>query len=76
MHSKWENFGLLLTTHFTNSEATQQMAAHVAALHAARSDWRLAARVITYRRVEWVIGSFAPYISPGMDGIFPALLQE
>ena len=33
-------------------------------------------RIITHRRVEWAIESFAPYKSPGMDGIFPALLQE
>jgi len=39
-------------------------------------DWRLAVRVVTYRRVECAIDSFAPYKSPGMDGIFPALLQE
>jgi len=26
--------------------------------------------------VVWAIDSFAPYKSPGMDGIFPALLQE
>jgi hypothetical protein len=32
--------------------------------------------VVTYRRVEWTIDSFAPYKSPGKDGIFPALLQE
>ena len=37
---------------------------------------KLAAKVITYRRVEWAIDSFVPYGSPGMDGIFPALLQE
>jgi hypothetical protein len=28
----------------------------------------------TYGRVVWAIDSFAPY-SPGMDGIFPNLLQ-
>jgi hypothetical protein len=39
-------------------------------------DWRVAARIITYRRVEWAIESLTPYKSPGMDGIFPALLQE
>jgi hypothetical protein len=32
--------------------------------------------VITYRRVEWDIDSFAPYKSPGVDGIFPALLKQ
>jgi hypothetical protein len=36
----------------------------------------LAARVVTYRGVEWAIDSFAPYKRPGMDGIFSALLQE
>jgi hypothetical protein len=33
-------------------------------------------RIITYRRVEWLIDSLAPYKSPGMDGIFQALLQR
>jgi hypothetical protein len=33
-------------------------------------------RIITYPRVEWAIDSFTPYKSPGMDGIFPALLQR
>jgi hypothetical protein len=32
--------------------------------------------VVTYRSVEWAIDSFAPYKSPGVDGIFPALLQR
>jgi hypothetical protein len=36
----------------------------------------VAVRVVTYRRDEWTIDSFAPYKSPGMDGIFLALLQE
>ena len=47
-----------------------------AACRATLVDWRVAARIITYSRVEWAIDSFAPYKSPGMDGIFPALLQE
>jgi hypothetical protein len=36
----------------------------------------LATRVVTYRRVEWAKDSFAPYRSTGVDGIFPALLQQ
>jgi hypothetical protein len=36
----------------------------------------VAAKIVTYQRVGWVIDSFAPYKSPGMDGIFPDLLQE
>ena len=33
-------------------------------------------RVVNYRPAEWVIHSIAPYKNPGLDGIFPALLQE
>jgi hypothetical protein len=36
----------------------------------------VAAKIITYGRVEWAIDTFAPYKSPSVDGIFPALLQE
>jgi len=48
----------------------------VATLTARHPDWRLATRVFTYRRVEWATDSFASYISPGVDGSFPALLQK
>jgi len=33
-------------------------------------------RVVIYTRVEWAIDSFAPYQSPGVGGIFTALLQK
>ena len=74
--SEGETLELLLTTHFPNSEVTQELAVPAAILLARCSDGRLAARVVTYRRVEWAIDSFAPYKSPGVDSIFPALLQE
>jgi hypothetical protein len=32
--------------------------------------------VVAYRRLEWAIDTFAPYNSPGADGIFLALLQR
>jgi hypothetical protein len=67
---------LLLTIHFPNSGVTQKLAASAAALLASRPDWKLATRVVTYRRVEWAIDYFAPFKSPGVDGIFPALLQQ
>ena len=74
--SKGETLELLLNTHFPNLGVTQQVAAPAAALLARHFDWRLATRVVTYRRVEWAIDSFASYKSPGVDGIFPALLQK
>jgi hypothetical protein len=48
----------------------------VATFLARHPNWQLATRVVTYRRVEWAIASFAPYKSSGVDGIFPALLQK
>jgi hypothetical protein len=52
---------LELTTHFPNSKVKQLLVPPAAALLARRSNWRLAARVFTYRRVDWGIDSFAPY---------------
>jgi len=73
---KGEILELSLTTHFPNLEVIEEGAALAAACRAICRDWRVAARVVTYRRVEWAIDSFAPYKSPGVDGIFTALLQE
>jgi hypothetical protein len=73
--SEGETLELLQTTHFPNSEVTEEMVALAAAL-CARRDWRVAARVVSYVRMEWAIDSFAQYKSPGMNGIFPAMLQE
>ena len=68
--SEGETLELLLTTHFSNSGVTQEEAAPAADLLARCSDWRLATRLVTYKKVEWAIDSFAPYKSPGVDGIF------
>jgi len=59
-----------------NSGVTQELAAPAAAILARRPNWRLATRVVTFRRVEWAIDSLAPHKSPGVDGIYPALLQQ
>jgi len=67
---------LLLTAHFPNSEVTEEMADPAAARRAGCSDWRVAARVVTYRRVEWAIDSLASYTSPEIDGILLGLLQD
>jgi hypothetical protein len=50
--SEGKTLQLFLTTHFPNSEVTQELVAPAAALLARRSDWRLATRVFTYRRVQ------------------------
>jgi hypothetical protein len=76
MQSKGETLEILLTTHFSSSGVTQESMVPAAALPARHPYWRLATRVVTYRMVEWAIESLAPYKSPGVDGIFPALLQK
>jgi hypothetical protein len=74
--SEGETSDVLIATHFPNSVVVEGGAVLAAACHAKCLDWWVTARIVTYRRVRWVIHSFAPYKSPGMDEIFPALLQE
>jgi hypothetical protein len=51
-------------------------AAPATACRAKCLDWQVAVMIVTHQRVRWTIDSFAPHKSPGMDRIFPALLQE
>jgi len=55
-------------------EVIEEVEAPAAAHRATCHDWQVAARVLTYSRVEWATDSFAPYKSPGVDGILTALL--
>ncbi|XP_044575186.1 uncharacterized protein LOC123258995 [Cotesia glomerata] len=41
-----------------------------------QGDWSTAARVVTPDRIRWAIGNFERFKSPGVNKIFPALLQE
>ena len=74
--SEGETLDLLLTTHFPGFYVAAKGTESAPACRTHRLDWWVATRVITYQRVGWAINSFAPYKSPGMDGIFPALLQQ
>jgi hypothetical protein len=51
--SEGETLEFLLTTHFPDPGITQELAAPAAALPGRSSNWRLATRMVTYRRVEW-----------------------
>jgi hypothetical protein len=66
---------LLLHTHFPNSVAEEEGVAPVNISCTKRLDWHVATKVVSYG-IVWAINYFAPYKSPGMDRIFPALLQE
>jgi hypothetical protein len=41
-----------------------------------REDWAVSKRVISYDKLKWVVFSFQPYKSPGIDGIMPIMLQQ
>ena len=51
--SERETLELLLASHFPNSTVTAETAILAVVCGAKRCDWRVAARVVTYRRVEW-----------------------
>jgi hypothetical protein len=74
MQSKGETLDLPLHMRFPDSEAVEGGVASVTAGCAKRLDWQVVTTVVTYGKVVWATDSFAPYKSPGMDGIFPALL--
>ena len=76
MQSEEETLEVLLAIHFSNSVVTKGMAVSAATRRTRRCNWQVAVEVLPYRRVEWAINSFVQYKCPGMDGIFPALLQE
>jgi hypothetical protein len=76
MQLEGETSELLMTTHFPDSTLIPGVAASAAAFCASKRDWRVAVEAVTYRRVEWANNTFLTYRSPGMDGIFPALLQQ
>jgi hypothetical protein len=63
--SQGETLKLLLNTLFPNTEVTQELAAPAAAFLPRHSDWRLAARVVTYRRLEWAIDSLPHIVVQG-----------
>lgn len=67
----------LIETHFPGSHtADPRQAEEETQTCLGEADWELAKRVITKDRIRWAIDSFDKYKSPGIDGIFPALLQE
>lgn len=38
--------------------------------------WPLAVKIVQPCKVRWVIKTFEPFKAPGMDGIYPVLLQK
>lgn len=42
---------------------------------ASEADWKAADEVVSQEKVTWAIKSFQPFKAPGLDGVFPGLLQ-
>lgn len=81
-NSPRETLDLLLKTHFPgcierdNLQGGPGYEYVVTRPRAAKADWDLARRVVTFSKMSWAIDKFSPFKSPGADGIFPALLQN
>lgn len=71
-----ERAHLLLNTHFPGSIPLQDSMEVLPKMRTPKSNWTLAGKVITYGGIDWAIGSFQAFKSPGPDGIFPCLLQR
>lgn len=77
--SRKETLMVLAETHFPgnqiiDSSLTSPPAGRVK--RPRRDDWRAANEIVTPHAIRGAIKSFRPHKSPGMDGIFPALLQN
>ncbi len=74
-----ETLQVLLSTHFPGSfqpqDTVEVEARREPRGRSTREDWDCAKAVITYQGIKWALNSFQPYKSPGIDGVFPVLLQ-
>ncbi|GJQ70299.1 hypothetical protein Trydic_g22737 [Trypoxylus dichotomus] len=74
----------LLEVHFPGSEIIQTqfggeckgLSPQIPDFRARRVDWNLTRKIIQVFKIRCAIESFKPFKSAGMDGIFPALLQQ
>ena len=44
--------------------------------NATKTSWEKAKKIFTCERIRWAVANLAPYKAPGVDGIYPVLLQE
>jgi ribonuclease HI len=69
-----ETLEVLLSAHFPGSNNFVRPREDFSAVMA--EDLPLAGNIVSTERLKWAIDSFSPFKSPGMDGIYPFLLQE
>ena len=66
----------LMVTHFPGCQLSSDSISLPNSLPPAHDrDWRLAGDIVNEEKVTWAVKSFSPFKSPGLDDIYPALLQ-
>ena len=71
-----ESLELLMETHFPGSVITERKEwPNEVDTQPSDLDWQMANQIVSEDRIRWAIQSFSPFKSPGIDGIYPALLQ-
>ena len=71
-----ESLELLMETHYPGSVTTERKEwPNEVDTQLSDSDWQMANQIVSEDRIRWTIQSFSPFKSPGIDGIYPALLQ-
>jgi ribonuclease HI len=71
-----ESLDILLDTHFPDSIRVDRGPIDSSNFSVPTENLLNVDEIVSTSRIEWAIGTFKPYKSPGSDGIFPALLQQ
>ena len=73
--SKEECLKLLLTTHYPGFQEEETRPRNKNK-RTTKASWNMARNIFTHERVRWAVANLAPYKAPGVDGIYPVILQE
>lgn len=71
-----ESLRFLLATHFPGDGRTHVVEPRLPSVDEWDSQWRCANRLVSRNCLDWAVSTFKPFKSPGVDEIFPALLQK
>lgn len=70
-----ETLDMLFSTHFPGCVLNYDRESE-ASTSAELTRYSMDDNFITLEKIEWAIGTFGPYKSPGVDGIYPIMLQR
>ena len=77
-NSGGETVAEMLRVHFPNSRVVTGSTCpiNLPTINCGKDKLTIAKKIVMHDRVVWTVMSFKPFKSPGLDGIFPALLQN